>query len=100
MTYLWDIDDSSYRDHLVYPKDLVDYARQNRPYKGPETGSSTRPPRTPAGEPCPKEGYWFTPAHSDSRRHFKQGEVMPDFKNPLWATLWQWDENQKEPKGS
>ena len=26
-TYLYDIDDSSYRDELVYPKDLVDYAR-------------------------------------------------------------------------
>ena len=26
-TYLYDIDDSSYRDEMVYPKDLVDYAR-------------------------------------------------------------------------
>ena len=26
-TYLYGIDDSSYRDELVYPKDLVDYAR-------------------------------------------------------------------------
>ncbi|MEV4782155.1 PoNe immunity protein domain-containing protein [Burkholderia sp. LMU1-1-1.1] len=27
-TYLYDIDDSSYRDEMVYPKDLVDYARK------------------------------------------------------------------------
>jgi len=26
-SYLYDIDDSSYRDNMVYPKDLVDYAR-------------------------------------------------------------------------
>lgn len=31
VTFLWDIDDTSYRDHLVYPKDLVDYARQHFP---------------------------------------------------------------------
>lgn len=26
-TYLYDIDDASYRAETVYPKDLVDYAR-------------------------------------------------------------------------
>jgi hypothetical protein len=26
-TYLYDLDDSAYRDELVYPEDLVDYAR-------------------------------------------------------------------------
>ena len=30
-TYLYDIDDSGYRDELVYPKDLVDYARKSPP---------------------------------------------------------------------
>ena len=30
-TYLYDIDDSAYRDELVYPKDLVDYARKSPP---------------------------------------------------------------------
>ena len=29
VTYLWDIDDASYRDMPYYPKDLVDWARQN-----------------------------------------------------------------------
>ena len=95
VAYLLELDDASI-NHMVYPKDLVAFARAYRDNAAPDT----RPPRTPAGEPCPKEGYWFTPAHSDSRRHFKQGEVMPDFKNPLWTTLWQWDENQKGPKGA
>ena len=30
VTVLWDIDDSSYRDHLVYPTDLADRARAYR----------------------------------------------------------------------
>ncbi|MDE2430438.1 MAG: DUF1911 domain-containing protein, partial [Burkholderiales bacterium] len=28
IVYLYNIDDSSFRDHIVYPKDLVDFARQ------------------------------------------------------------------------
>ena len=31
VTYLWDIDDSSYREMQYYPKDLVDYARAYLP---------------------------------------------------------------------
>jgi hypothetical protein len=31
VTYLWGIDDSSYRDLPHYPKDLLDYARANAP---------------------------------------------------------------------
>ncbi|WP_233102017.1 PoNe immunity protein domain-containing protein [Variovorax sp. IB41] len=30
VTVLWDIDDQSYRDHLVYPKELADWARAHR----------------------------------------------------------------------
>ena len=29
VTYLWDIDDASYRDMPYYPKDLIDWARQH-----------------------------------------------------------------------
>ena len=54
VTYLWDIDDSSYRDHLVYPKDLVDFAR-GLPSSTPQT------PRCPGGEACPRTGWWHTP---------------------------------------
>jgi hypothetical protein len=34
-SYLYDIDDSSYRDEIVYPKDLADYAR-SKPRRTPE----------------------------------------------------------------
>lgn len=50
--------------------------------------------RCEAGQPCPREGWWFTPAKADSHREFKQGEVMPAFGTDYGATIWQWDEQQ------
>ncbi|HSD40072.1 MAG TPA: hypothetical protein VLC92_21410 [Rhodocyclaceae bacterium] len=50
--------------------------------------------RSAAGEPCPQAGFWFTPAKVNSRRHFKQGDVMPDMDSLYGATIWQWDEQQ------
>jgi hypothetical protein len=94
VTFLWDIDDTSYRDHLVYPKDLVAYARENFPLRDPSAPSSDARLRCPAGQPCPKAGYWLTPAKSDSRHRFKAGEVMPSFGGDYGETIWQWDEGQ------
>jgi len=50
--------------------------------------------RCEANHPCPRDGYWFTPAKLGSRRRFGQGESMPDFKSDYGLTIWQWDENQ------
>lgn len=94
VTILWDIDDSSYRDNLVYPKDLVDWHRAN----GNVDTSPGTPPRTPAGQPCPKEGRWFTPAAAGSRRLFKQGEIMPEVPSDYGSTFWQWDSDQSDSK--
>jgi hypothetical protein len=47
-----------------------------------------------AGQPCPREGWWFTPAKAGSRRFFVVGQVMPAFTTDYGATLWQWDEQQ------
>lgn len=93
VTFLWDIDDTSYRDHLVYPKDLVDYARQKFPLRAPE-GTGNARLRCEAGQPCPNAGWWFTPAQSGSRRHFKQDETMPDVGSTYGHTIWQWDTDQ------
>ncbi|WP_255992351.1 PoNe immunity protein domain-containing protein [Chitinolyticbacter albus] len=93
VTVLWDIDDSSYRDHLVYPKDLVDFARSlaTPTQKPPTLGMN----RCEANLPCPKSGYWQTPAQVNSRRYFEAGEVMPAFSGSTYgATIWYWDENQ------
>ncbi|MDH6171039.1 hypothetical protein M2282_006225 [Variovorax boronicumulans] len=94
VTVLWDIDDSSYRDHLVYPKDLVDWAREHRTEAVP-----SGPSRTPGGGPCPQAGWWFTPALKGSRRYFTQGEVMPNIEGSDYgSTFWQWDVDQTAPK--
>ncbi|API75636.1 PoNe immunity protein domain-containing protein [Ralstonia pseudosolanacearum] len=94
VTVLWDIDDSSYRDNLVYPRDLVDWYRAH----GNADTTPGTPPRQPAGQPCPKEGWWFTPAAAGSRRHFKQGEIMPEVQSDYGSTFWQWDSDQSDPK--
>jgi hypothetical protein len=94
VTFLWDIDDTSYRDHLVYPKDLVAYARENFPLRDPSAPSADTRLRCLAGQPCPKAGYWLTPAKADSRRLFKAGEIMPRFEGDYGETIWQWDEKQ------
>jgi hypothetical protein len=50
--------------------------------------------RCDAGDPCPRTGYWFTPAQSGSRRHFQSGEIMPSFNSAYGLTIWRWDGNQ------
>ncbi|SDR94255.1 PoNe immunity protein domain-containing protein [Pseudomonas oryzae] len=85
IAFLYGIDDSQI-DHMVYPKDLVAYARNFIPPAG-----STQIGRVEAGQPCPRAGYWFTPAQANSRRHFQQGELMPCFTGSSWGdTLWYW----------
>lgn len=98
VTWLLNIDDSSYRDKPFYPRDLVDNARVNadspdaaEPSK--ETTQRTRI-RIEAGQPCPQTGYWLTPAQSNSRHHFKEGDNMPHIETDYGATIWQWDSNQ------
>ncbi|UZD54993.1 PoNi-like cognate immunity protein [Caldimonas aquatica] len=86
-------DDSSLHKYIYYPKDLVAWAREHAELSEQSPGGPTRL-RCEAGQPCPREGWWFTPAKADSRRFFKQGEVMPAFGTDYGLTIWQWDERQ------
>jgi len=80
VTVLWDIDDSSYRDNLVYPKDLVDYARQQQ--------AAARSADTPkphisrkTGERCPHTGRWGvleSPGAFVQERMFREGDTFPE----------------------
>lgn len=89
-TFLYNIDDSSYRNEIVYPKDLVDYARSIPRFDHPQDVAA-RPLRVEGGGACPKAGLWFTPAKADSQARFAEGEVFPDFPNaPYGLTIWQW----------
>ena len=53
--------------------------------------------RCEAGQPCPKTGYWITPAKTGSRRCFQQGDLMPTVTSDYGSTIWQWDSDQSDP---
>jgi hypothetical protein len=101
ISVIYNIDDSSFRDHIVYPKDLADWARANKSLEkikagvaNPSNDSSLRL-RCEGGKPCPCEGYWMTPAREGSRQHFKVNETMPIVGGDYGVTIWQWDEQQQ-----
>lgn len=50
---------------------------------GPETL------RFEAGEICLKEGYYFSPADTNSRRYFRYGELFPALHSEYGKTIWQ-----------
>ena len=50
--------------------------------------------RFEANEVCPKEGFYFTPAHYSSRRFFSCGEVFPEISSEYGKSIWQWDAKQ------
>lgn len=97
VTYLLELDDTSFREHIVYPKDLVDFARTldsaTHSASSMQESESARI-RVEGGQPCPRAGHWSTPALQDSRRHFEQGEIMPVVDGAAYgATIWQWSDN-------
>jgi hypothetical protein len=46
------------------------------------------------GEICKSSGFYFTPAHANSRRRLTQGERAPNFDSEYGKTIWQWDPTQ------
>ncbi|MBQ0937786.1 PoNe immunity protein domain-containing protein [Ideonella paludis] len=68
---LYGIDDSSFRDHLVYPKDLADWAREHKVLDRlqPGQGAQALRMRCQGGQPCPQAGLWSTPAKANSQGH-------------------------------
>lgn len=101
---LKDIDDTSFRDHLVYPKDLADWARAHnvadlvKPSSVPAGAVAETRLRVEANHPCPKTGWWMTPAKAGARRYFNEGEIMPSLGGDYGLTIWQWDVDQSAPK--
>jgi hypothetical protein len=90
-TYLYGIDDVTYRSEVVYPKDLVDYAR-SMPRQPVHLKDGNEILRVAGGQTCPRAGNWFSPAKADSARHFDEGELMPSFAASEYGqTIWQWN---------
>jgi hypothetical protein len=50
--------------------------------------------RYESGTVCQNRGWYFTPAHQESRRCFEAGEVFPDMNSKYGKTIWQWDVKQ------
>jgi len=92
-TFVLGIDDSSYRDMPFYPKDLADFAKRIAVDEQVEP----RQERIPAGKPCPRSGWWYSPAQG-GRRYFKQGDAFPAITNSDWGdTFWLWALDQSAP---
>ena len=98
VAYLLDIDDSSI-DHMVYPKDLVAYARKLRD----EGVASPRPDhgrlRGLPNEIVPKTGWWSTPAlNAGASRYFEEGQLFPPTKTSNYGNvIWDYDPTQQPP---
>ncbi|MDF3833832.1 DUF1911 domain-containing protein [Cupriavidus basilensis] len=90
-------DDTSLRSYLYYQKDLAAWAKANANVHADADATATRL-RCQSGEPCPKAGYWMTPAKAGSWRYFREGEIMPAVISDYGSTIWQWDGDQSDPK--
>jgi hypothetical protein len=85
---LWE--DTRYKDGTI--------PEEEQHYLTPEQSLAIQSPaedvnlRCEANQPCPRTGFWFTPAQADSRQHFEQGQLMPSLGGDYGQTIWQWDE--------
>lgn len=86
-------------DYFVALQGSFDYMRENaHKLHGPGSDWEASPERVEADKPCPKPGWWFTPAKTNSRRYFKRGEVFPEIESSSYgATFWQWSPDQSDP---
>ena len=98
VAFLLDIDDSSI-DHLVYPKDLVAYARKLRD----EGVASPRPDhgrlRALRNEIVPKTGWWHSIARPNGEysHYFEAGQHFPDWQfTKTGEIIWSYDPNQQK----
>lgn len=91
ITFLLDIDDSSYRNAEFYPADLVDFARRVKldetSANQQRTESSNR--RMKAGDACPIAGTWQSIDIPSTSKVFTEGEIAPDLGSRYGLTVWQ-----------
>lgn len=90
ITYLLDIDDSSYRGMAFYPADLVDFARGINATRSANGGLSTEELRAKSGHACPKEGAWETLDIPLQRRQFKAGEIIKVDDASYGGAIWRY----------
>ncbi|WP_064573438.1 PoNe immunity protein domain-containing protein [Cupriavidus gilardii] len=91
-------DDSSLHSFLYYPKDMVAWAKANVRLQENTNTSTAAAMRCEPSQPCPRAGYWLSPAKANSRRYFSAGEIMPDVSSDYGTAIWQWDVDQSDPR--
>ena len=98
VAFLLDIDDSTI-EHMVYPKDLVAYARKLRD----EGVASPRPDhgrlRAERNEIVPKTGWWHSIARPNGQtlHYFEAGQHFPDWQyTKTGEVIWDFDPNQQK----
>ncbi|RQP34998.1 PoNe immunity protein domain-containing protein [Burkholderia ubonensis] len=81
IAYLRGLDDAPLREHIVYPKDLVDFARtfEELPKSTPVP---TGPQAVRTGQVCPETGIWKAQGHHVPGVRVQQGERMPEVFAP------------------
>lgn len=92
ITFLLDIDDSSYRDAEFYPADLVDFARRIKldEASADRQRNEANELRIKAGDSCPKAGTWQSIDIPSTTRIFAEGEVAPDLGSRYGLTVWRY----------
>lgn len=91
MVYFLDLDDSTLNKHLFYPKDMVEWIRNNNT-QSEVTQDNPTVLKVKAGGKSPKTGYWTTPAQVDSRTHVLKGEMLPTLSEADWGEVyWYYD---------
>ena len=97
VAFLLDIDDSSI-DHMVYPKDLVAYARKLRDEGVTAHSADNGRLRGLPNEMVLKTGWWWSPAFTgtDALRHFNQGEHFPSTETTNYGgVFWYYDADRQ-----
>ena len=94
ITFLLDIDDSTYRNAEFYPADLVDFARR---VKLDEASANridvdAKERQMKAGDACPKAGTWQSIDIPSTTIVFSEGEIAPDLGSRYGLTTWRYSE--------
>lgn len=97
LVYLLELDDTSLHGHIVYPKDLVQFARTfEEPSKSSE--ASTGPKAVRTGQVCPETGIWKAQGYHVPGVLVQQGERMPEVFAPdktgayrMQSALWEFE---------
>jgi Domain of unknown function (DUF1911) len=90
ITFILDIDDSSYGDMMFYPADLVGYARSVNAPKSFVNPNSEPELREKSGQVCPLGGLWESLDIPPQRRKFEKGDVMQAADAAYGITVWRY----------